>query len=237
MPYGSFSFEERYMAHYSVRSKQEIKAVIDFVVSSERKITIEVEGDKTPYSSRIVVANYAKEVSGGEKAELIVERLDPDRGNTLIEKHPRAVVRFLLRDKACEFDTEYIGLSESQFFRPILSYPDSIRITERRVHERDTTDMPEFVSARFTLGRGEKTYELEVVDYSANGVGLLVTEKDLELLEKIEAGDKLQNLVLYAKWTTAMVVGTVVHKTKVKNGETYIIGVRLEEILETMKAS
>ena len=43
-------------------------------------------------------------------------------------------------------------------------------------------------------------------------------------------------MVLYAKWTTVMVDGTVVHKTKVKGGDTYIVGVRLDEILETMKA-
>ena len=75
-----------------------------------------------------------------------------------------------------------------------------------------------------------------MVDYSINGVGLLVTEKDFDVLEKIKVGAKLKNLVLYAKWTTVMVEGTVAHKTKVKGGNTYIVGVRLDEMLETMKA-
>jgi len=225
------------MTHYSVRSKEEIKGIIDFVVSSERKIGIQVEGNDKVYLSRIVVANYVKEISEkGERAELTVERLEPESGNALLQKNPKAIVRFSLKDKSCEFDTQYIGLADSQFSRVILSYPESIRITERREHERDTHDMPEFVSARFTVGKHNKTYELEVVDYSANGVGLLLTEKDFEILKKIEVGEKLNNLVLYAKWTTVMVDGTVVHKTKVKGRDTYIVGVRLDEILETMKA-
>ena len=225
------------MTHYLVRRKEEIKAIVDFVVSAERKIAIQVEGDDTLYMSRILVANYVKEVSGkGERAELTIERLEPESGNTVLQKNFKAVVRFSLRDKSCEFDTQYIGLADSQFSRVILSYPESIRVTERREHERDTQDMPEFVSARFTLGRDDNTYELEVVDYSANGVGLLVTEKDFDVLEKIKVGAKLKNLVLYAKWTTVMVEGTVAHKTKVKGGNTYIVGVRLDEMLETMKA-
>jgi hypothetical protein len=225
------------MTHYSVRKKQEIKAVIDFVVSAERKIAIQIEGDDTLYRSRIIVANYVKEVSEkGERAELTIERLEPERGNTALQKNPKAVAKFLLRDKSYEFDTQYIGLVDSQFSRVIISYPESIRVTERREHERDTRDMPEFVSARFTLGRDDKTYELEVVDYSANGVGLLVTERDFDLLHRIKVGAKLRNLVLYAKWTTAMVEGTVAHKTKVKGGNTYIVGVQLDEMLESMKA-
>jgi hypothetical protein len=225
------------MTHYSVRKKEEIKAVIDFVVAAERKIAIQIEGDDTVYMSRIVVANYVKEISEkGQRAELTVERLEPESGNAMLQKNSAAVVRFSLREKSCEFETQYIGLADSHFSRVILSYPEAIRVTERREHERDTHDMPEFVSAAFTLGRDGKTYELEVVDYSANGVGLLVTEKDFEILGKIEVGDKLKNLVLYARWTTAMVDGTVAHKTKVKGGKTYIVGVHLKEVLETMKA-
>jgi len=225
------------MTHYSIRKKEEIKAVIDFVVSAERKIAIQIAGDDTLYMSRIIVANDIKEVSEkAERAELTIERLEPESGNAVLQKNPKAVVKFSLRDKSCEFDTRYIGLADSQFSRVIISYPESMRVTERREHERDTRDMPEFVSARFTLGRDDKTYELEVVDYSANGVGLLVTEKDFDVLEKIKVGAKLKNLVLYAKWTTVMVEGTVAHKTKVKGGNTYIVGVRLDEMLETMKA-
>jgi hypothetical protein len=225
------------MTHYSVRSKEEIKALIDFVVSAERKIGIQIEGNDALYTSRIVVANYVKEISEkGERAELTVERLEPESGNTVIQKNAKVVVGFSLKDKTCEFDSRYIGLADSQFSRIILSYPEHIRITERREHDRDTRDMPEFVSARFTLGRDDKTYELEVVDYSANGVGLLVTEKDFDVLKKIKVGDKLRNLVLYAKWTTVMVEGTVAHKTKVKDGNNYTVGVRLDERLETMKA-
>jgi len=225
------------MTHYSIRKKEEIKAVIDFVVSAERKIAIQIAGDDTLYMSRIIVANDIKEVSEkAERAELTIERLEPESGNAVLQKNPKAVVKFSLRDKSCEFDTQYIGLADSQFSRVIISYPESMRVTERREHERDTRDMPEFVSARFTLGRDDKTYEFEVVDYSANGVGLLVTEKDFDVLEKIKVGAKLKNLVLYAKWTTVMVEGTVAHKTKVKGGNTYIVGVRLDEMLETMKA-
>jgi hypothetical protein len=225
------------MTHYSVRKKEEIKAIIDFVVSAERKIAIQIEGGDTRYMSRIILANYVKEVSKkGERPELTIERLQPERGNTVLQKNPKAVVKFSLRDKSYEFDTQYIGLADSQFSRIIMSYPESIRVTERREHERDTRDMPEFVSARFSLGRDDKTYELEVVDYSASGVGLLVAERDFDLLQRIKVGAKLKKLVLYAKWTTVMVEGTVAHKTKVTGGNTYVVGVRLDEILESTKA-
>lgn len=231
------------MTYHTMKNKQRIREAIDFLISGFRRIALRVQGRDGVYYSRIIMANYGSDSSRiGERSELVIEKLTPEKGNSLIQSNSKAVVEFSLGDRTAEFDTEYIGSSDSRFSRLIISFPERIRLRERRGRDRGTEETPRFVSVRFTVDKGseeEKTYELEIIDYSAIGVGILVTKKDFDLLKKIEVGEKIQEMTLYAKWTTVRVDGTVMHKTRIKDPQhkgSYILGVQLGEVLEGDKS-
>jgi len=77
----------------------------------------------------------------------------------------------------------------------------TIQIKEKRREERITYEAPEMVSVEFKVGRGakqDKLYRLNVRDQSGHGLGLLVTENDSDLVQAVNVGDKLNNMLFYA---------------------------------------
>jgi hypothetical protein len=80
-----------------------------------------------------------------------------------------------------------------------------------------------------------KVYELVVINYSANGAGLLVTGDEAMLIEKMKVGDKITDITLYTEWSSVQVDGTVIHITEMKERwqkKAYILGIRFDEPLE-----
>ena len=122
----------------------------------------------------------------------------------------------------------------------IVSFPEAIKIKERRSYDRDGKKIPDFVNAVFTLRKGGKkyrTYRLEIIDRSADGVGVLITKKDFDLLEIVKEGDKLQDLELYAPSAMIKLAGTVRHKTEIRDPRykgSYALGIKLDETLENV---
>jgi hypothetical protein len=230
------------MPQYITETKQKIREVISFLISRKREITIQIEGDTASFTSRIIKANYGDILSKiGRGHELIIENLVPDMGNTLIESSPSIVIEFLLRGTRCQFDAKYLGKStEYPHIGFIVSFPEALKIEERRSYDRDGKKIPDFVNAVFTLRKGAKkdrTYKLEIIDRSADGVGVLITKKDFDLLEIVEEGDKLRDLELYAPKAMIKVAGTVRHKTEMKDPKykgSYALGIELDETLEKL---
>ena len=175
----------------------------------------------------------------GEESKLIIEKLEPETGNALLKLSPEIVIQFQLEKISCQFDARYLGEStEYPHLGLILSFPDSVRMKERRGYDRNTEKIPDFLEAVLTLPKGEEetvTYKLMVINRSANGVGILVTSKDFDLLEMVNEGDHLQDLELCAPRAIVKVTGTVRHVTKMegpKHEGSYVIGVKLDEALE-----
>ena len=118
----------------------------------------------------------------------------------------------------------------------IVSFPESIEIEERRGDVR--TKMPEFVSAEFSLKKGrekDKVYDLNVLDVSSHGLGLLITKKDFDLLQILNEGDKVENITFYATTAMIQVNAAVAHKTEIEHGEykgCYILGLKSEELIQ-----
>ncbi|MBW1870151.1 MAG: hypothetical protein JRI73_12980 [Deltaproteobacteria bacterium] len=116
------------------------------------------------------------------------------------------------------------------------------KLVEMRREERSSPTIPEFFYVEFKLGKPpekEKSYKLNVIDYSRHGLGLLVTEKDAELLKMLNPGDRIKDITFYATWTFIQVDTTVRHITKIKNEPhkgLYIIGVESGEIIESSLA-
>ena len=228
------------MPQYITETKQKIREVIGFLISREREITIQIDGGTGIFTSRLIKANYGDILSKvGKGYELVIRNLVPDIGNTLIRSSPRIVIEFILRNTPCQFDAKYLGTcTEYPHIGLIVSFPEALKIEERRSYDRDGKRIPDFVNAVFTLRKGAKkdrTYKLEIIDRSPDGVGMLITKKDFDLLEIIKEGDKLQELELYAPTAVVKVTGSVRHKTKLEQPKyegAYVLGIKLDETLE-----
>ena len=84
-----------------------------------------------------------------------------------------------------------------------------------------------------------KIYNLNVLDCSRHGLGLIVTKEDFDLLEKLRNGDKIKNISFYATWTLIKVAGHVRHKTKIEEGKykgCYLLGIESPEVIESCKS-
>ncbi len=110
-------------------------------------------------------------------------------------------------------------------------------LEEKRTGKRLPIKMPEFVSVEFKTGKSpkkEKTYNLNVTGRSKNGLSLLVTQKDFDLLKTVEVGDRLKGMMCFATTAMIKVDATVRHRTKIKKGEhkgCYILGVESADII------
>ena len=136
---------------------------------------------------------------------------------------------------------------EDRFINPyanngmIMSPSGSFKIKEKRREARTNFEMPEFIAVEFKLGKGsrkEKTYDLNVLNRSVHGLALLITEKDFELVQALNCGDKLQNIMFFAPSAMIRVDGTVRHMTKLEEGQLkgcYILGLESDEITESAK--
>jgi hypothetical protein len=231
---------ETSVSSYIAETKENLRELIDFLISRNRKITVQIEGNRALYKSRIVRADYGDPLSRmSEESRLIIEKLDPDTGNALLKLSPNLLIQFLLEEISCQFDAKYLGEStEYPHIGLIVSFPESVRIKERRSYDRSTEKIPDFLEAVLTLPKGAEetvTYKLEVINRSANGVGILVTTKDFDILEMVNEGDELQDLELCAPTAIVKVTGTVKHVTKFEGPThkgSYVIGIKLDEALE-----
>jgi hypothetical protein len=130
---------------YVCKTKEKLIDLIDFLISQEREITVQIEGNKTSYTSRII-----KEVDGdilskvGKGNQLIIEKLTPDTGNTLLKLSPRLVIQFPLGDQTCQFHAKYLGESTNYPYKGLtVSFPESVRIVERRIYDRNKSNFLE----------------------------------------------------------------------------------------------
>jgi hypothetical protein len=227
------------MTLYTAEDRQTIEETIEFLICHGRQITIQIEGQGTSYTSTVLKANYGGVQSRyGSGPHLVIGRLTPEDGNTSIKPGSHLVVKFLHTTTFCRFKTQYLGpRSDGSDSELIVSFPESIELPERRTRRRSNDEIPEFISVVLTSKKGskkDKNYELAVVDYSTNGVGILVSEKDSELVELVQEGDRLQDITLFASHTMVKVDGTVRHKSK-QQGEqgkdSYVLGIEFDETL------
>lgn len=128
------------MSPHHAESKERLRELIDFLISSNREITIQIEGNKASYRSRILKADYVDPLSEvGKGNGLIIEKLTPETGNALLKLSPRLVIQFPLGDETCQFDVKYLGESPHYpHIGLIVSFPDSVRLEERRIYDRNT---------------------------------------------------------------------------------------------------
>lgn len=230
------------MPQSEAAARQKIKETIDFLISRKTGITIQIEGHQTSFASKIIKVNYRDVSSGtGKGPELIIERLTPEEGNTLIKSGSQLTARFSLKDTSCRFNTRYLGTTSEDPLGLTVNFPEFIDVREKRRRDRRGDEIPEFVSVEVRLKNGSnknRSYELGIFDCTAYGIGILVKEEHYDLLEIVEVGDKLRDITLYGPHTIVKVYGTVRHKSKrsTQDEDFYIVGVEFDEPLKDFKS-
>jgi len=228
------------MTQYTLENEQRIIQAINHLISEKKEIQVHIKG-KT-FTSRIININKGDASSEAMKSPLVIEKLVPEKGNSLIQSMPNVDIEFLINDKSCRCTVNYLGISSTPpYFGFIVSSPKSIRIEEKRFEERFTYELPDFVSAEFSLdneSKDKKTYELATMDCSRHGLGLIIAKENFDLLKKLKKGDKLQDMLFYASWSRIQVNGIVKHLTKIQDGQhkgCYLLGIESKEIIESCK--
>lgn len=225
---------ESKMTWHKLNNKQEISKIIKRLVGSKNEIDVRMKGAKRIFKSRLLLLMQDNGSSGnGRHPRLIIEKLTPKEGNFLIQSVQKVVMESSINGHACRYDVKYMGTCNSDpFFGFFVSFPENFKVAERRREERYVHEMPELVSARFRLESG-RPYDLYVNDHSGHGLGLLVTKKDFDLLKQINIGDKLRDMVIFAKSALIRGDGIVRHKTRIVKGRfegCFILGIESDGI-------
>lgn len=228
------------MTWVEVGDKKKIWRMIEHVANYQIPIKITIPGKETSFTSKLLKVNYGSIAAGKTKGEeFIIERIEEEKDNTLIKSSKELTLEFPINDKICRCSSKFTGLDSVEPKADlILSFPKTVEIKERRKETRYTLDIPEMVSVEFKIEKGPakgKSYELNVYDCSQHGLGLLITERDFELLNILEKGDEIKEITFYATAAIIKVQGTVRHKSKIREGKytgSYILGIESPDIIE-----
>jgi hypothetical protein len=227
-----------------LKNRERILLILEYLLSQGREIKVRIEGEEYEYSSKILKIMQGSQgidipKSVNKSTELVVEKLVPEGGNTLIQQNPEIDLEFFINTYLCRCHAHYLGISS---FYPcyglIVSFPGLVELQEKRIEERVMVSYPEYISALLKVGlsdQNEQLYELNVLNCSDHGLGLLVTEKNFDLLHVINPGDKIPEIILFAESSLTHLDGTVRHKTKIKDGKytgNYVLGIESNIILK-----
>lgn len=234
------------MDWYTINNRENIARIIELCISRKIKIQIKIEETKSTYTSQILSLSgdsvAKKKILEDVKPHLIIERLSPKHGNKAVQSSEKMVIEFNLGESYFQFNARYMGIDD--IYNPqgvMIQFPTSMKLREHRDYNRTALGLPEFVSVEFQLKAGsedDQTYEMNVLNYSTYGLGLLVTKKDQALIKRLKPGDTIDDLTFYAKWTMIKVDAEVRHITKIDGGEhkgRYLIGLRSNEIIESSR--
>ena len=224
-------------------ARQKIIGTVEYLIARKTEITVKIEGHEQPFVSRIAEANYGDTSSNTEEEPtLVIEKLSPEEGNAVIQSGSRMTALFSLRETSCRFNARCLSVpGEGTDEGFVISFPESIDIREKRRRDRRGDEIPDFVSVVVKVkdeSRKDRTYELEIFDCTAYGIGILVRDKYVEILDRIEVGDKLRDITLYGAYTIVKVKGTARHKTKrsIDGDNFHVVGVEFDEPLKDFKA-
>lgn len=231
------------MERIKVEDKREIKGMIDDLIENRRPIHVTIEGEEDPFISKIIhITQEDMFADLDEQPDMIIEKLSPEKGNSLIQSCSKVDLAFSINDSPCGCSVLYKGISSAHpHFGFIVRFPEVLHMEEKRRESRRRYEMPDFVSVEFSLPGGpdkDKVYHLDVVDCSDHGLGLLVTRKDRELKGQLNKGDLLKDITFFAASAMITVDGTVRHMTEVKrdtNKGCLMLGIESPEILQNCK--
>jgi len=176
----------------------------------------------------LLIALYSRTFGGdpdeleiwmGEQDQYVVWRKDDGMITTI----PKSDVDLYLSDSKPSRDQGRSRIIEAfhSFRQPI----DTARLNDRYSYES-----PDFVYVKFKIEKGpeeKRVRVLNVIDSSKNGLALLITQKDADLIEMLDEGDKIRDMSFFGIGAKIKGDGTIKHLTKIEKGKfkgSYILG-------------
>jgi hypothetical protein len=213
---------------FSIEEEKKTLAIIHHLISKKIEIVVDIKESDKQFTTKLVKVN--------KNGYLIVEKLYPEVGNSLIQSFPNVVFSFALSGGKGVFHTKYRSIN-TQYpeFGLIIDFPATIQIEDKRREQRIENNLTKFLSAEFTLEGDNTVYQLKAINLSAHGIGLVVDKKYFGLLGKINVGDTIKDLRLFLTIATLTVDGTVMHKTPMDMDEvkgSYILGIKSDFIVD-----
>jgi len=213
---------------FSIEEEKKTLAIIHHLISKKIEIVVTIKGNDKEFTTKLVKVN--------KNGYLIIEKLYPEVGNSLIQSFPNVVFSFALSGGKGVFHTKYRSIN-TQYpeFGLIIDFPATIQIEDKRREQRIENNLTKFLSAEFTLEGDNTVYQLKAINLSAHGIGLVVDKKYFGLLGKINVGDTIKDLRLFLTIATLTVDGTVMHKTPMDMDEvkgSYILGIKSDFIVD-----
>lgn len=223
-----------------VKDRRKIQEIFERMVSKNMELKILIDEENVRFMSRAIRLNPEEISSLGSEPELIVEKLFPEIGNSLIQSSSQLTLEFTIKGHFCRGKAKYVGVSnEYPYFGIMITLPQSLELAkERRREKRHLYDMPNFVSVEFSIMGKDKVYNLEVMDCSMHGLGILITKKDFDLVRLVKPGDRIRDIVLYSENARIKVDGVVRHLTKMSTGkpkDCYVMGIESPEVIESCR--
>ena len=223
-----------------VKDRRKIQEIFERMVSKNMELKILIDEENVRFMSRAIRLNPEEISSLGSEPELIVEKLFPEIGNSLIQSSSQLTLEFTIKGHFCRGKAKYVGVSnEYPYFGIMITLPQSLELAkERRREKRHLYDMPNFVSVEFSIMGKDKVYNLEVMDCSMHGLGILITKKDFDLVRLVKPGDRIRDIVLYSETARIKVDGVVRHLTKMSTGkykDSYVMGIESPEVIESCR--
>jgi hypothetical protein len=226
------------MKRQVLKNREKILRILMHLVTKKTEIKVRVKGEKVPFTSKLITMEETEILSEsfeiGTKVQLIIEKLQPAKGDSLIQSFPQVIMEFVINDNVCRCSVQNMGVSNiPPYYGLIMSFPDALEIREKREEPRILYEKLEMVSVEFRLpmgGEKDRSYKLNAYDRSKGGLGLLVTQKDFDLLKVLNPGDKLQNMTVYSESLMMRMDVIVKHKTRIEEGKykgCYILGIEI----------
>ncbi len=223
-----------------VKDRHKIQEIFERLVSKTMELKILIDEEDVRFMSRAIRLNPEEISSLGSEPELIIEKLFPEMGNSLIQSSSQITLEFTIKEHFCRGKAKYIGVSnEYPYLGIMITLPQSLELAkERRREKRRIYDMPDFVSVEFSIMGKDKVYDLGVMDCSMHGLGILITKKDFDLVRLVKLGDRIRDIVLYSETARIKVDGVVRHLTKMSTGkhkDSYVMGIESPEVIENCR--
>ena len=223
-----------------IRDRRKIQEIFERVVSRNMELKVLIDEESVRFMSRGVRLNPEEISSLGSEPEMIIEKLFPDMGNSLIQSSSEITLEFSFKEHFCCGKAKYVGVSnEYPYFGIMVTLPQSLQLAgERRRERRHVYEVPDFVSVEFSIMGKDKVYDLGVMDCSMHGLGILITKKDFDLVRLVKPGDRIRDIVLYSENAMIKVDGVVRHMTKMSAGkykDSYVMGIESPEVIDSCK--
>jgi hypothetical protein len=219
------------MEFFTIREKAKIITIVKYMVSEGMEVAVEIQGTDERFTTRAIAI---EEFLEGDR--LVVEKLYPEEGNSLIQSAPDLAFFFDVTGRTVSFATKYVGLhGEHPNYGLIIEFPAAVRLEEKRKEQRITDGMTKVLSVEFTLEGDEKQYQLSVVNIGSSGIGFIVEKRDFDLFEKVNVGDQIRDITFFLPIATMTVDATVKHMTLIKEGHyrgCYLVGIESDSLME-----